>query len=50
MRPSLKQGLKQMATVKELKATTRPAGGKGRTGEASRRERSRVIYGSNQPP
>src|ERR1700750_902491 len=40
-----------MATVKELKATARPAGGKG----AARAERSAgrvpgVIYGNNQPP
>ena len=40
-----------MATVKELKATTRPAGGKG----AARAERRAgrvpgVIYGDNQPP
>ena len=40
-----------MATVKELKATTRPAGGKG----AARAERRAgrvpgVIYGNNQPP
>src|SRR5438270_8267832 len=46
-----KQGLKQMATVKELKATARPAGGKG----AARAERRAgrvpgVIYGNNQPP
>src|SRR6201985_704979 len=46
-----KQGLRQMATVKELKATTRPAGGKG----AARAERRAgrvpgVIYGNNQPP
>jgi large subunit ribosomal protein L25 len=43
--------LNQMATVKELKATTRPAGGKG----AARAERRAgrvpgVIYGNNQPP
>jgi large subunit ribosomal protein L25 len=43
--------LTQMATVKELKATTRPAGGKG----AARAERRAgrvpgVIYGNNQPP
>jgi large subunit ribosomal protein L25 len=43
--------LNQMATVKELKATTRPAGGKG----AARAERRAgrvpgVIYGDNQPP
>src|SRR5437879_10265077 len=46
-----KQGLKQMATVKELKATARPAGGKG----AARAERRAgrvpgVIYGNNQAP
>src|SRR5260370_32512048 len=46
-----KQGLKQMASVKELKATARPAGGKG----AARAERRAgrvpgVIYGNNQPP
>jgi large subunit ribosomal protein L25 len=46
-----KQGLKQMATVKELNATARPAGGKG----AARAERRAgrvpgVIYGNNQPP
>src|SRR3979490_508362 len=46
-----KQGLRQMATVKELKATARPAGGKG----AARAERRAgrvpgVIYGNNQPP
>src|SRR6266852_8354617 len=46
-----KQGLKQMATVKELKATARPAGGKG----AARAERRAgrvpgVIYGNKQPP
>src|ERR1700681_685754 len=40
-----------MATVQELKATTRPAGGKG----AARAERRAgrvpgVIYGNNQPP
>src|SRR6201994_2900035 len=40
-----------MATVKELKATARPAGGKG----AARAERRAgrvpgVIYGNNQPP
>src|SRR6266516_4604001 len=40
-----------MATIKELKATTRPAGGKG----AARAERRAgrvpgVIYGNNQPP
>jgi large subunit ribosomal protein L25 len=40
-----------MATVKELKATTRPSGGKG----AARAERRAgrvpgVIYGDNQPP
>ena len=40
-----------MATVKELKATTRPAGGKG----AARAERRAgrvpgVIYGNNEPP
>src|SRR5437870_2550329 len=53
MRPltSRKQGLKQMASVKELKATARPAGGKG----AARAERRAgrvpgVIYGNNQPP
>src|ERR1700740_3666730 len=45
-----KQGLSKMATVKELKATARPAGGKG----AARAERraGRVpggIYGNNQP-
>jgi large subunit ribosomal protein L25 len=45
------QGLKEMATVKELKATARPAGGKG----AARAERRAgrvpgVIYGNNQPP
>jgi len=43
--------LKQMASVKELKATARPAGGKG----AARAERRAgrvpgVIYGNNQPP
>jgi large subunit ribosomal protein L25 len=43
--------LTQMATVNELKATTRPAGGKG----AARAERRAgrvpgVIYGNNQPP
>jgi large subunit ribosomal protein L25 len=46
-----KQGLKQMASVKELKATARPAGGKG----AARAERRAgrvpgVIYGNNEPP
>jgi large subunit ribosomal protein L25 len=46
-----KQGLNAMATVKELKATARPAGGKG----AARAERRAgrvpgVIYGNNQPP
>src|SRR5260221_4193755 len=46
-----KQGLNPMATVKELKATGRPAGGKG----AARAERRAgrvpgVIYGDNQPP
>jgi large subunit ribosomal protein L25 len=46
-----KQGLKTMATVKELKATARPAGGKG----AARAERRAgrvpgVIYGDSQPP
>src|SRR5437588_10232947 len=46
-----KQGLKQMASVKELKATARPAGGKG----AARAERRAgrvpgVIYGNNQAP
>src|SRR5712672_1554070 len=46
-----KQGLKTMATVKELKATARPKGGKG----AARAERRAgrvpgVIYGNNQPP
>src|SRR6266849_8786232 len=46
-----KQGLKQMASVKELKATARPAGSKG----AARAERRAgrvpgVIYGNNQPP
>src|SRR5258706_2873352 len=53
MRPLtfIKQGLKQMATVQELKATARPAGGKG----AARAERRAgrvpgVIYGNNQPP
>src|SRR6266487_5407760 len=40
-----------MATIKELKATTRPAGGK----RAARAERRAgrvpgVIYGNNQPP
>ena len=40
-----------MATVKELKATARPVGGKG----AARAERRAgrvpgVIYGNNQPP
>ena len=40
-----------MATVKELKATARPSGGKG----AARAERRAgrvpgVIYGNNQPP
>src|SRR5476651_1093826 len=40
-----------MATVKELKATARPAGGKG----AARAERRAgrvpgVIYGNNEPP
>src|SRR6201988_4128043 len=40
-----------MATVKELKATARPSGGKG----AARAERRagrvpEVIYGNNQPP
>ena len=43
--------LNQMATVKELKATTRPAGGQG----AARAERRAgrvpgVIYGNKQPP
>jgi large subunit ribosomal protein L25 len=43
--------LNQMATVKELKATARPAGGKG----AARAERRAgrvpgVIYGNNEPP
>ena len=43
--------LTKMATVKELKATARPAGGKG----AARAERRAgrvpgVIYGNNQPP
>src|SRR3984957_13135780 len=46
-----KQGLKLMATVKELKATARPKSGKG----AARAERRAgrvpgVIYGNNQPP
>src|SRR5258705_8030206 len=46
-----KQGLKQMAAVKGVKATARPAGGKG----AARAERRAgrvpgVIYGNNQPP
>src|SRR6201747_1516195 len=46
-----KQGLKTMATVKELKATARPSGGKG----AARAERRAgrvpgVIYGDSQPP
>jgi large subunit ribosomal protein L25 len=46
-----KQGLKKMATVKELKATARPSVGKG----AARAERRAgrvpgVIYGNNQPP
>jgi large subunit ribosomal protein L25 len=46
-----KQGLKQMATVMELKATARPSVGKG----AARAERRAgkvpgVIYGNNQPP
>src|SRR6201992_3383024 len=45
------QGLRQMATVKELKATARPSSGKG----AARAERRAgrvpgVIYGDNQPP
>src|SRR6201992_3926278 len=45
------QGLRQMATVKELKATARPSSGKG----AARAERRAgrvpgVIYGNNQPP
>src|SRR6202008_1149118 len=45
------QGLKPMATVKELKATARPKSGKG----AARAERRAgrvpgVIYGNNQPP
>src|SRR5712672_3290570 len=46
-----KQGLREMATVKELKATARPKSGKG----AARAERRAgrvpgVIYGNNQPP
>src|ERR1700721_1013214 len=46
-----KQGLRQMATVKELKATARPSSGKG----AARAERRAgrvpgVICGKNQPP
>src|SRR3954463_7992451 len=46
-----KQGLKTMATVKELKATARPKSGKG----AARAERRAgrvpgVIYGNNLPP
>src|SRR6202012_1748092 len=46
-----KQGLKTMATIKELKATARPSVGKG----AARAERRAgrvpgVIYGNNQPP
>src|SRR6201746_511833 len=46
-----KQGLRQMATVKELKATTRPAGGKGAARAERRAGRVRgVIYGNNQPP
>src|ERR1700716_3709397 len=46
-----KQGLKQNATVKELKATARPAGGKG-AAPAERRAGSGpgVIYGNKQPP
>src|SRR6185312_8824948 len=47
----IKQGLRTMATVKELKATARPSVGKG----AARAERRAgrvpgVIYGNNQPP
>jgi large subunit ribosomal protein L25 len=40
-----------MATVKELKATTRPAGGKGAARAVRRAGRvPGVIYGNNQPP
>jgi large subunit ribosomal protein L25 len=40
-----------MATVKELKATARPAGGKGAARAARRAGRvPGVIYGNNQPP
>src|SRR6201989_645112 len=40
-----------MATVKELKATTRPAGGKGAARAELRAVRvPGVIYGNNQPP
>jgi large subunit ribosomal protein L25 len=47
----LKQGLRKMATVMELKATARPSVGKG----AARAERRAgrvpgVIYGNNEPP
>jgi large subunit ribosomal protein L25 len=43
--------LSQMATVKELKATTRPAGGKGAARAVRRAGRvPGVIYGNNQPP
>src|SRR3954453_16680357 len=40
-----------MATVKELKATARPAGGKGAAGAERRAGRvAGVIYGNNLPP
>jgi large subunit ribosomal protein L25 len=43
--------LNQMATVKELKATARPAGGKGAARAVRRAGRvPGVIYGNNQPP
>src|SRR6202046_107787 len=46
-----KQGLKQMATVKELKATARPSSGKGAARAVRRAGRvPGVIYGNNQPP
>src|SRR5205807_9439679 len=46
-----KQGLKEMATVKELKATARPAGGKGAARAERRAGRAPgVIYGNNEPP
>src|ERR1700735_5059177 len=46
-----KQGLKQMATVKELKATARPSSGKGAARAVRRAGRvPGVIYGNNHPP